>query len=207
MFAGPVGRVLKFSASPFSERLTNSRSFPAESGEEAALAQTVDGTQGELERRHSAAVRVVSLVFMVTLALGALALVVAPRAKFSADPVVANSLLIVILFLGLGAVAFRRTKFSAMRLQDVAGLRGVGGLLETLQRTTVYVALIGGLIAVLGFAFALLTGDGTNMLYPGVIAAAVLLYAYPRRAAWGAVVRALGEGDADPVRAAKGTIA
>ena len=171
------------------------------------MAQTVEGTQGELERRHSGAARAVSLVFMLTLALGALALIAAPRLKLGSDPIVANSLLYVILFLGLGAIVYRRTKFSPMRLQDVAALRGVGGLLETLQRTTVLVALIGGLIAVLGFVFALLTGDGRNMLYPGVIAAAVLLYCYPRRAAWAAVVRALADGDADPVRAAKGTIA
>jgi hypothetical protein len=171
------------------------------------LAKTVEGTQGELERRHAAAVRVVSLVFMLTLALAAVAIFVAPRMKLEVSPVTANTLLFVILFLGLGAIAFRRTRFNAMRLQDVAALRGIEGLLDTLQRTTIYVALIGGLISVLGFVFALLTRDGTNMLYPGVIAAAVLLYCYPRRAAWSAVVRALSQGDADPVRAAKGTLA
>ena len=169
------------------------------------MAETVEGTQGELESRHAAAARVVSLVFMLTLGLAALALFVAPRVKLGGDPITANTLLIVILFLGLGSVLFRRTKFSAMRLQDVGALRGAEGLLDTLQRTTVIVALIGGLIALLGFAFALLTGDGKNMLYPGVIAVAVLLYCYPRRGAWGAVVRAFAQGDADPVRAAKGT--
>ncbi|MFL6333340.1 MAG: hypothetical protein ACJ754_08375 [Pyrinomonadaceae bacterium] len=171
------------------------------------MAQTVEGTQGEVGRRHAAAARVVSLMFMLTLALGALALIVTPRLKLEVNPVTANTLLFVILFLALGAITFRRTKFNSMRLQDVAALRGVEGLLDTLQRTTVLVALIGGLIALLGFVFALLTSNGTNMLYPGVIAAAVLLYAYPRRAAWGAVVRALADGDADPVRAAKGTLA
>jgi hypothetical protein len=171
------------------------------------LAQTVEGTTGEVERRHSAAARVVSLMFMLTLALAALALFLAPRMRLEVNPVTANTLLFIILFLALGAIAFRRTKFATMRLQDVAALRGVGGLLDTLQRTTVLVALVGGLISLLGFVFALLTRNGANMLYPGVIAAAVLLYAYPRRAAWNAVVRALADEDADPVRAAKGTIA
>ncbi|HEX7312622.1 MAG TPA: hypothetical protein VF297_01805 [Pyrinomonadaceae bacterium] len=171
------------------------------------MAQTVESTQGEIGRRHAAAARVVSLMFMLTLALAALALFFAPRFKLEVSPVAANSLLFVILFLALGAITFRRTRFNAMRLQDVAALRGVDGLLDTLQSTTVMVALVGGIIAVLGFAYALLTRDGTNMLYPGVIAAAVLLYAYPRRAAWDAVVRALADGDADPVEAAKGTLA
>lgn len=169
------------------------------------MTETVEATQGDLERSHAAAVRVVSLVFMLTLVLAALALFLAPRMKLGVNPVTANTLLFIILFLGLGSVVFRRTKFAPMRLQDIAALRGVRGLLDTLQRTTIYVALIGGLIALLGFVFALLTGDGTNMLYPGVIAVAVLLYSYPRRAAWSAVVKALAQGDADPVQAAKGT--
>lgn len=169
------------------------------------MAQTSGDAQGELERRHAAAARAVSLVFMLTLALAALALFVAPRLRLSVDQVTANTLLFVILFLGLGSVAFRRTRFSPMRLRDIGALRGVRGLLDTLQSTTVYVALIGALIAVLGFVFALLTGDGRNMLYPGIIAVAVLLYSYPRRAAWSAVVRALAQEDGDPAPAAKGT--
>lgn len=171
------------------------------------MAQSVESTQGELERRHAAAVRVVSAAFMCTLGLSALALIVAPRLSLNVSPVTANSLLFVILFFGLGAIIFRRTRFNAMRLQNIAALRGVSGLLETLQRTTVYVALIGGGIALVGFIFTLMTGDGTNMLYPGVIAAAVLLYCYPRRASWQSVIRALAQGEGDPVRASKGTIA
>jgi hypothetical protein len=206
MFARLAERVLKFSKSPLQVGLKFSKlSCQVKRG--GVVAQTVDGTQGELERSHAAAVRVVSIVFMCTLGLAALALVVAPRVSFNSSPMVANSLLFVILFFGLGAVVFRRTRFAAMRLQDIAALRGVSGLLETLRQTTIYVALIGGVIAVLGFIFALMTGDGTNMLYPGVIAVAVLLYCYPRRAAWQSVVRTLVQGDSDPVRAAKGTIA
>lgn len=171
------------------------------------MAQTVEGTQGELERRHAAAVRVVVAVFVFTLLLVALALsgVVAGSVRF--HPTTANALRFAIVFLGVGAVVFRRTRFSAMRLQDIAALRGAPGLLATLHSTTVSVALIGGVIALLGFLISVMTGFGTDMIYMGVIAAAVLLYCYPRRAAWQAVVRATTDGDADPVQAAKGTIA
>jgi hypothetical protein len=51
-----------------------------------------------------------------------------------------------------------------------------------------------------------MTSAGTDMLYFGVIAFAVLVYCYPRRAAWQAVVRATESGEGDPVRAAKGTL-
>ncbi|MDT5158695.1 MAG: hypothetical protein QOC99_2183 [Acidobacteriota bacterium] len=171
------------------------------------MAQTVDDTQGELERRHAVAVRVVGAVFTFTLLLVVLALSGKLGGTLRFDPVTANSLRFVIVFLGVGAVVFRRTRFSAMRLQDIAALRGTTGLLVTLQTTTIYVAIIGGVIALIGFFISLMTGAGTDMIYLGVIAVAVLLYCYPRRAAWQTVVRALAQGGGDPVRAAKGTIA
>jgi len=171
------------------------------------LSQTVESTQSELERRHSAAVRAVYAAALFTLLLMALALTNVLAGALSFNPTTANSLRFAIVFLGVGAVFFRRTRFSAMRLQDIAALRGTKGLLDTLQTTTVIVALIAAAIAVLGFLISMMTASGTDMLYLGVIAFAVLLYAYPRRAAWESVVRATAGGEGDPVRAAKGTIA
>jgi hypothetical protein len=171
------------------------------------LSQTVESTQAELGRRHAAAVRVVAAVALFTLLLMALGLTNVLAGKLRFNPTTANTLRFVIVFLGVGAVYFRRTRFAAMRLQGIATLRGASGLLDTLQTTTVIVALIAAVVGVLGFLISVMTGDGTDMLYMGVISIAVLLYAYPRRAAWEQVVRATSEGEADPVRAAKGTIA
>ena len=150
--------------------------------------------------------RVVSAVFTLTLVLAALALVLTPRLLRFSNPAGAPTLLFVILFIALGSMIFRRTKFSSMRLRDITALRGASGLLETLQRTTVYVALAGAVIAVLGFAFTVMSGERTNVLYPTVIAVVVLVYCYPRRAAWRGVLDALAEPDED-VDGAKGTIA
>ncbi|MET0622999.1 MAG: hypothetical protein ABW250_08485 [Pyrinomonadaceae bacterium] len=170
------------------------------------MAQTVEGTpQGDLERRHSAAARVVVAMLVFTLLLMGLALAGVFGGAIRFNPTTAGALRIVIVFLGVGAIVFRRTRFSAMRLQDIGALRGPAGLLRTLETTTITVALIGGLVALLGFVISLMTGFGTDMLYFGVIAVAVLLYCYPRRAAWRTVVAAAERGEGDPVRAAKGT--
>ncbi len=171
------------------------------------MAQTVEeGTpRGELERRHSAAARVVLAMGLFTLLLTGLALAGVFAGAIRFDPTTANTLRFVIIFLGVGAIVFRRTRFSAMRLQDIGALRGPEGVLRTLETTTVTVALIGGLVALLGFVISVMTGFGTDMLYLGVIAVAVLLYCYPRRAAWRAVVAAAERGEGDPVRAAKGS--
>ncbi len=74
-----------------------------------------------------------------------------------------------------------------------------------MKRTTVQVALLGGAIALIGFAITLLTGIFFYMLGAAVIAIAVLLYCYPRRAAWQRVVEAIERtGDANSAPA-KGT--
>ena len=171
------------------------------------MAQTADTAHDELTLRHRATVRVISAVFMLTLALVALALVTTPRLSRFYAPATAPTLLFVILFIGLGSIVFRRTKFSTMRLRDIAALRGASGLLDTLQRTTVYVALAGGVVAVLGFVFTVMTGERTNVFYPAVIAVAVLVYCYPRRSAWRGVLDALADSSDEAVGGAKGTIA
>lgn len=170
------------------------------------MANTVGNTQDELARRHGAAVRVVFAVFLFTVVLAVLALVFASRSSLTFNPTLANTLRFVVVFLVVGAFYFRRTKFSAMRLRDIGALRGASGLLATLQRTTALVALIAAVIAALGFYISLLTGDGKDMLYFGVIAGIVLVYCYPRRAAWRGLLDALAEPDED-AGGAKGTIA
>ncbi len=171
------------------------------------MSQTVESTQDELARTHRAAVRVVIAVFVLTLLLVALALTGALDGALSFNPTTANTLRLSVIFLGVGAIVFRRTRFSEMRLRDIGALRGASGLLKTLQLTTIYVALAGGVVALLGFVISLMTGDGMDMIYFGVVAAVVLLYAYPRRAAWQRVVAAAELGTNEAGQSAKGSIA
>jgi hypothetical protein len=111
------------------------------------------------------------------------------------NPSLQMTVLITIMIFGLGAIAFRRTRFATMRLQDVAGLRGASGLLISLQRTTLQVALIGTAIAVMGFVAALLTGEPSLAYRGGVVAAAVLLYCYPVRTSWEQAVQRFTEDE------------
>lgn len=171
------------------------------------MSETVESTREELTRRHRAAVQVVVGVFVVTVVLMAIALAGLFVGALGRNPALEGALLIAIVFLGIGAVVYRRTRFSAMRLQDIAALRGASGLMETLQKTTVHVALIGGAISIMAFVVSAMSGFGWDMLRLGVIAVAVLLYAYPRRASWERVVRATESTSADAERAAKGSIA
>ena len=118
-----------------------------------------------------------------------------------------GALRIAILFFGFGAIVLRRTRFAAMRLQDIAALRGISGLLKTLQGTTLQVAMLALAIALMGFIGTILTNNEYEMLRAGLVALAVLLYCYPRLSAWQRVVRGIeqtGDANASP---AKGSVA
>lgn len=193
------------------------------------MTQTFEGTEDELVRRHRAAVRVVwavaALIVLLLFASGVAAVYKSLRpptfsellrtvlphggAVTGPNPTVIITLWVSVIFLGLGSIFYRRTKFSALRLQAVASLGGASGLLRTLQKTTTVVALIGGLIAALGGVSTLLSGDHGDLTRAGLIGLAVLFYAYPRRAAWRRVLEATteGPGAGDDAAAAKGTTA
>jgi hypothetical protein len=165
--------------------------------------------QSELVRRHRVAAMVTRAFLVLTVAFIAVAFTGrAPMiGQGNPDPVLVAFLRIAIVILGIGAVTLRRTRFAAMRLQDVAAVRGVPALLATLQNTTIQVALLGGFISILGFLLMALTGDASNMVFIGIAALAVLIYCYPRRAAWQRVLHGIQlAGDANDAPA-KGRVA
>lgn len=71
-----------------------------------------------------------------------------------------------------------------MRLQDIGALKGAIGLLATLEKTTLQLALLGAGIAALGFMGTVLTANEIYTYWAGLIAIVVLVYCYPSRKAW-----------------------
>lgn len=150
---------------------------------ESSSTQTA-GVQPDLAQRHQATARTVLALLIGVVLLCVLAFVSQKFLTEQPNRQLNMVALITILILGLGAIAFRRTKFATMRLQDIGALKGASGLLITLQRTTLQVALIGATAAVIGFVATLLTGDPSYTYRAGLIAVAVLLYSYPIRSSW-----------------------
>ena len=153
------------------------------------------GLQDELARRHRTATLIVAAFFILDIVLLAIAFFATDRIFRPGDPSITMGLWIAVLVFGLGAFVIRRTKFAAMRLKDIAALKGLSGLLKTLQDTTIQVACIGGAIALMGFVITILTGDWTSMLRAGGVSAIVLVYCFPFRSAWERVVVQLERND------------
>jgi len=159
------------------------------------MTTNTETTDNELLRRHRSAAIFVAGLLVLDLVLIAISYVAAGKMIRLGDPSIIMALWIGILLCGLGAFVLRRTRFATMRLKDIAALRGRSGLLKTLQQTTIQVASLGGAVALMGFGWAMLTADWTNMLRAGGVSAIVLVYSYPFRSAWQRAVASLA-GDA-----------
>ena len=109
--------------------------------------------QAELARKHKSAATTVLGLLVAVILLAIVAFV--SRAYLELKPPNLSldwATRLLVLFLGLGAIVWRRNRFSAMRLQDIAGVAGVSGLIKTLEKTTIQLALLAAAIAIIGFA-------------------------------------------------------
>ena len=154
--------------------------------------------QDELNRRHRSATIVVLIFFLLDVLLVAAAYFAGQRIARPADPKIAMGFWIVILVCGLGVFVLRRTRFSAMRLQDIAAVKGVSGLLKTLEGTTIQIASIAGAIGLIGFITTMISVpySWTFMLRAAGVSVIVLIYCYPFKSAWERTVRQLTPGEA-----------
>lgn len=157
------------------------------------MTPTPGGLPNELSRRHRAATVFIVGFLLLDVALLALSYFAAEKLFRPNDPAIVMGLWIVILVFGLGAFVLRRTRFAAMRLKDVAALKGTSGLLKSLQDTTIQIAFIGGAIGLMGFIVTILTADWTSMLRASGVSVIVLIYGYPFRSAWERVARQLSD--------------
>jgi len=86
--------------------------------------------------------------------------------------------------LAIGSILLRRAQLHRIKLEVVAGTRGVEGLIKHLLNATILAAAIAEVIGVLALAVAFFGGDQSDVIRLGIVAMAVSLYNYPRRSAW-----------------------
>lgn len=150
-----------------------------------AVNPTSPEAQAELARRHKAAATTVAGLLVATVLLSIVAFVARPYLVEKPPNLILDyATRLVVLFFGLGAVVWRRNRFAAMRLQDIAGLEGVTGLVRTLEKTTIQLALMAVAIATLGFVVTLIQGNELYTYWSSAIAVVVLVYCYPSKQSW-----------------------
>lgn len=140
---------------------------------------------------------VVLLFFLLDVLLLLIALSAGDRISRPKDQKIAMGLWIAILVCGLGVFVLRRTRFAPMRLQDIAAVKGISGLVKTLEGTTIQVASIAGAIALMGFIATMIAVpfDTWNMVRAAGVSVIVLVYCYPFKSAWERTVRQLAPSE------------
>ena len=156
---------------------------------------TSQDAQNELTRRHKAAATTVLGLIVATILLSVVAYLGRPYFSELESRPIDWAFLILVLMLGLGAVAWRRTKFAPARLQDIAGLYGVSGLVKTFEKTTLQLAILAAGITLIGFLATLMTGQEFYTYRASAVALLVLAYTYPTKSAW---IRAIERYTAKP---------
>ena len=145
--------------------------------------------QAELDRRHKAAATTVAGFLLATVLLSLVSFIGKGFFRQQDSSPLNMTLRITIFTLGLGSIALRRTRFSTMRLKDIGALQGASGLLKTLERTTLQIALLAVGIAAIGFIATLLTGNEFYTYGAGIVAVAVLVYCYPTKISWSRTIQ------------------
>ena len=148
------------------------------------LSSSTENWQAELTRRHKAAVTTVAGLIVGTILLSVVAYLGREYFRQQSNPSLDIASRITILILGLGSIAWRRTKFATPRLQDIGALQGAAGLTRTLEKTTLQLALIAAAVVVIGFISTLLTGNEFYTYTGGAVGLVVLLYCYPTKRSW-----------------------
>lgn len=161
--------------------------------------QSTESIESELMRRHKTTAATVGGLLVATILLAIAAYISKSYLRQQHNPFLDMALRITILIFGLGSIALRRTRFATMRLQDIGALAGASGLLRTLEKTTLQVALIGAAISAMGFTTTLVTGNDFYTYGATVVAVAVLLYCFPTRSSWQRTVQQFAQVTAEGV--------
>lgn len=147
----------------------------------------------ELDKRYRAAVFVIAAQIAVTIVLIAAVWFIPVRTQSSISQQTLTTLWITTIFVALGTFLLRRMFFRWDRLKDIALLKGVAGLLATLQANAIILAAMAEIIAVTGFIIAVLSGERFEMLRAGTVALIVFLINFPRKSVWEKIAAKLQE--------------
>jgi hypothetical protein len=142
----------------------------------------------ELEKRYRTTALIVSAQIFVALLLVVISFFTVSKSETIVDSQDFTTFWVVILFIAIGSFLVRRLFFNWERLKNIALLKGVPGLLRTLQTNSVILGIMAESVAVFGFVIATLSGNSSDMLRAGVISVVVFLINFPRKNVWKKIV-------------------
>jgi hypothetical protein len=148
------------------------------------LTSPTDDVFTELERRHKAVATTIAGLLIANILLAIVAYLGKQYFRQQDNPSLEMVLKVGVGLLAIGTIIWRRMRLSPMRLKDIGTIVGGVGIVRTLEKTTLQIAVATALIAALGFIATALSGNEYYNYFASAIAILLLLYFYPRKSAW-----------------------
>ncbi len=137
-----------------------------------------------LEKRYRTTVLIILAQVFVVLFLILAAFILPVRIETNLTGQDLTTLWFGVLFIAVGSFILRRMFFNWERLKNISLLKGVPGVLGTLQRNSIILSFFALLAAVIGFLISTFSGNSFDMLRAGAVALVVFLINFPRKKVW-----------------------
>jgi len=152
------------------------------------MAEISAENRSELEKRYRTTTIVIAFQIFTVIALIIAAWFAAQNSSNSVSDQTITTLWVTVIFIAVGAFLARRMLFSWERLKNTTLMKGVKGLIQTLQFNSIIIGIMGEIVAVVGFLIALLSGNKWEMFRAGAVALIVFLANFPRKSVWEKIV-------------------
>ena len=141
-----------------------------------------------LNRRYRTTVFIILAQIFVVLILIAASWLLVTKVETNLSDQDFTTLWVAVLFIAVGSLLMRRMFFNWERLKNIALLKGVQGVIGSLQRYSIILSVFGVLVALLGFVISTFSGSSSDMFRAGAIALVVFLINFPRKKVWRTIV-------------------
>jgi hypothetical protein len=145
---------------------------------------TREQTNDRLNAAHRTAVTVVTALTLSIFVYAGAGILILKASKAGSQAELPYPFYAAAAALAIGSIAVRRAQLHRMKLEVVAGTRGVAGLIKHLLNATIIAAAVGEVIGVLALVVAFFGGEQNDVIRLGAVALVVSVYNYPRRSAW-----------------------
>lgn len=147
----------------------------------------------EIEKKYRTTATIIFAQILTMLVLVIAIYFLAPESQ---NPISQQSLTILwaaIIFVALAAFILRRMFFRWDRLRDVVLLKGVKGLVRTLQVNAIILSAFAEAVALIGLAIAVLSGVKSEVFRAALVSLILFLINFPRKLVWQKIVVSLQE--------------
>ncbi len=144
--------------------------------------------RSELEKRYRTTVFIIVFQIFTVILMIAVAWFVAQNFDNSITNQSLTTLWAAVLFIAVGAFILRRLIFSWERLKNTALLKGIEGVIQSLQINYIFLGVIAEIVAIMGFLITTLSGNKWEMFRAGAIALVVFIANFPRKSKWEKIV-------------------